>query len=132
MHAGQPQLFSEHATSVRSFFERRNAPAARMEETLLALADCLPPAETLSPARRGPVPQLAATSLRPGSLRPPSLRPRLSEPPAPPVPLSMSAELADNARELIRAALDQLAQVAAGTRAEGAAAGPPAAGGVGE
>jgi hypothetical protein len=132
LHEGRPQLFSDHAIWVRGFFERRHSLAARMEETLLALADCLPPPAAPSPAQRGPSHQPATSSLRPPTLRPPSLRPRLSEPPAPPIPLPMSAELAENARALIKAALEQLARAAEKERAEAADAAPRPAGGVEE
>jgi hypothetical protein len=107
LHADRPELFSAHALWMRDFFVRHHAPAARVEETLLALAECLPAAESASRA-------LGKSLLRPApraSLRPGSLRPPLSEPPPPPVPLPMSAGLAGVARAQLREALVRLAEV---------------------
>jgi hypothetical protein len=113
LHAERPEVFSAHALWMRDFFVRHHASPVRVEETLLALAECLPPAEVPTPARASsaPRPSLRA-SLRPGSLRPP-----LSEPPPPPVPLPMSAALAGRARAQLRETLARLAEVSAGDAA---------------
>jgi hypothetical protein len=111
LHADRAELFCAYALSAQDFFARRQAPVGRVEETLLGLLDCLPP-PARSPKERSLPPAMAsaprAGSLRPGSLRPGSLRPPLSEPPPPPVPLAMSAELAERARVVLGSALERV------------------------
>ncbi len=113
IHTDRPELFARHVHWMRGFLARRNAPWARIEETLFALDECFPP-----PAPRAPsAPPQAAGSLAPAeprpSLRPTPLRPSLSPPPAPQEPLPMSPELAARARALLRLALQELASESA-------------------
>jgi len=110
MHAGRPELFAAHALWMRGFFERRQAPWARLEETLRALRDCLKPARVGSPSA-APDPGHGANG-RPEGQRA-SVRPKLSQPPAPAVPVAVSAELAARSVALIDAALERLADPAA-------------------
>jgi hypothetical protein len=122
LHADRPELFSAHVVWTRGFLMRRQAPTARMEETLYALAECLP-AATQSPS---PLPDAAGPSGavpavgRRASLRPLPSRPSLSEPPAPPVPLPMSAALAARARAALDQALEWIAREAAEAAARAA------------
>jgi hypothetical protein len=106
IHAGDAEPFCAYMLSAQDFFARRQAPTGRVEETLLALIDCLPPDKR--PPKERSLPPAMASSPRTGSLRPPSLRPPLSEPPPPPVPLAMSAELAERARAVLCSALERV------------------------
>ena len=110
MHAGRPELFSAHAVWMRGFLERRQAPWARLEETLRALRDCLKPAKLGSPSA-APGAGSAADG-RPEGQRA-SVRPKLSQPPAPAVPVAVSSELSARSVALIDAALERLASPAA-------------------
>jgi hypothetical protein len=127
IRADRLELFSTHVVWSRGFFMRRQGPSARVEETLYALAECLPAA----PESPSLLPNAAGSSAtiqpapRRASLRPVRSRPSLSEPPAPPVPLPMSGALAARARAALDHALDCIAREAA------EAADRPAAGGSG-
>lgn len=116
LRADCPELFSGHVLWARGFFMKRQGPTRRMEETLYALAECLPAApESPSPLAEDAAAAdgLAPRAERHASLRPPPPRPSLSEPPAPPVPLPMSAALATRARAVLDHALESLAREAA-------------------
>jgi hypothetical protein len=110
IHTDRPELFARHVHWMRGFLTRRNAPWARVEETLYALDECFPPAvETSGRSDRPPAPgSLEPAEPRP-SLRPAPPRASLSPPPEPQAPLPMSHELASRARALLGIALQQLA-----------------------
>jgi hypothetical protein len=125
LRADRLELFSAHVVHTRGFFMRRQGPSARMEETLYALAECLPAA----PESPSPLPDAAGSSSpvppapRRASLRPVRARPSLSEPPAPPLPLPMSGALAVRARAALDHALECIARDAAEAAARRAAGG---------
>jgi hypothetical protein len=127
LRADRLELFSTHVAWTRGYFMRRQGPSARMEETLYALAECLPAARE----SRSPPPDAAGSSAavppveRRASLRPVRSRPSLSEPPAPPVPLSMSGALAARARAALDHALDCIAREAAEAAARAAGGSGP-------
>jgi hypothetical protein len=102
LHTGRAQSFCAYVVWIRDFFARRHAPAERMAETLRVLAECFPRVRAASGSERAAERQATTVSS--------SSAPRLplSEPPAPPIPVPMSAELAENGRALIRAALERL------------------------
>lgn len=159
MHAGRSELFANHVVWMQSFGVGRQGPVTRMQETLLALDECLgPPAPAAvpepaalsaatSPEERGAERTSAAGAVRGSeapaaraSLRPARQRPSLSPPPPSPVPLPVSAELGALSRQFIELALQRLVQPGAVTtdasgvataEASGAArtGGPGAAGG---
>lgn len=141
LHAGRAELFADHAVWTQDFQSRRQAPPRRVEETLLALDECLGPTapsaegETNPPrAARGasiaPAKAAGSDSVPPparASLRPARKRPSLSPPPDAPVPVPATAELCAASRQLIERALERLAQQRGSSA--GPSGAPPAVGG---
>jgi hypothetical protein len=110
IHTDRPELFAKHVHWMRGFLSRRNAPWARVEETLYALDECLPTGiEAATPSHRPPAPGSLGPAEPRASLRPAPPRASLSPPPEPQAPLPMSPELAARARALLSIALQQLA-----------------------
>jgi hypothetical protein len=110
LHAERPELFVAHAAWMHGFVARRSGPGARVEETLSALSDCLPPAAGASPApaaRRPSSGPANGAEPRP-SQAPAARRPPLSQPPPPPVPLAVSTELAALAQAALGAAMQRI------------------------
>ena len=138
LHAERPELFVEHAAWMHAFTVRRHGAGARVGETLLAIADCLPTAPAAAKASRAPSagPAAAGTTGSSGAAepraarrasQPPARRPPLSQPPPPPVPMPVSVELATRARAMLDAALERLARDAEHADSTGVpAAGSPA------
>lgn len=119
LHAERPELFVAHAAWMQGFLARRKGPGARVEEILHALCDCLP-AAPLEPGAA------AAVAVPRRSSAPAARRPPLSQPPAPPAPLPVSAELATRARAVLAEALERLgrdASLSSAPPAPGAAEG---------
>jgi hypothetical protein len=138
IHAGSSALFAEHVAWMQQFSVGRQAPLTRLQETLLALDECLGltanaelagGAQANKPAGNAAARTTATSSIPPSpgsvapaprvSLRPPPRRPSLSPPPDAPVPVPVSAELAEVSRQLIELALRRLALPGSAVGAQG-------------
>jgi hypothetical protein len=108
LHARRPELFVAHAAWMQGFAARRQQPGARVEETLEALADCLPAPPEEGKGRTPSRP--SRTGVEPRAAQAPAAsRTPLSQPPPPPVPVPASGELAAAAQAALTAALAGLA-----------------------
>lgn len=110
LHAERPELFVAHAVWMHGFVARRQGPGARVEETLSALADCLPaaPGARLGALRRSSAAGAASGAEPRASQAPAARRPPLSQPPPPPVPMPASPELAALAQAALASAIERL------------------------
>jgi hypothetical protein len=109
LHAERPELFVAHVVWTQAFLARRQAPGARVETTLQALSDCLPPA-AVARASRPPGAGVSSGGSEPRASLAPARRPPLSQPPPPPVPLPASPDLAARAQAALAEALERLAE----------------------
>jgi hypothetical protein len=123
MNAGRGDLFADHVAWMHEYASARQGPVTRIQETLLALDECLGPLapgaepSAAAPGRSGSKRPSLAPAARGSeapppraSLRPVSKRPSLSPAPDIPVPLPVSAELGAASRQLIELALQRLTQ----------------------
>jgi hypothetical protein len=137
IHASRSDLFADHVAWMQELSSGRQGPATRVQETLLALDECLGPLAPGASPMAAAAPEARGTK-RPSnippargsnapapraSLRPVSKRPSLSPPPDSPVPVAVSAELGTASRQLIELALQRLSE---GAPAKAPTLAPPA------